>query len=252
VKCIDEHADSTALVLLPGVQYYTGQVFPLATIAKVAHKHGIVFGVDLAHAVGNVKLELHDWEVDFAAWCSYKYLNSGPGGIAGVFLHDRHSDHADPRFPRLDGWFGQAVENRFKMGQRHIPLKGAGAFVMSNPAVLPVVSLLGSLEIFHEAGMDKLVEKSRKLTQYLEDLLVETGLYPDRVKILTPKEGRGCQLSVQVKNVNVRDVHKAITAKGVICDVREPNVLRIAPVPLYNSFSDVFRFVKILQSEISQ
>jgi kynureninase len=248
LQCIREHAESTALILLPGVQYYTGQVFPLQDIAKLATELGIPFGVDLAHAMGNVVLKLHDWGVDFAAWCSYKYLNSGPGGIAGIFVHERNSG----KTPRLEGWWGQALENRFLMGQEHVPLPGAGVYQLSNPAVLPVVSLLGSLELFHEAGIENLRAKSVKLTQHLEDCLKESGLFPEVVKILTPSDARGCQLSLWIKIKRIKALHKRITELGVICDVREPNVIRIAPVPLYNTFTDVVKFVRILKQALEE
>jgi kynureninase len=248
LQCIREHANSTALILLPGVQYYTGQVFPMQEIAKLARELNIPFGVDLAHAMGNLVLKLHDWGVDFAAWCSYKYLNSGPGGIAGIFVHERNSG----KTPRFEGWWGQALENRFMMGQEHIPLPGAGVYQLSNPAVLPVVSLLGSLELFHEAGIENLRSKSIKLTQYLEDCLKESGLYPESVKILTPSQARGCQLSLWIKSTRIKALHKRITELGVICDVREPNVIRIAPVPLYNTFTDVVKFVRILKQALNE
>lgn len=249
IDAIEEHGDSTSIVLFSGVQYYTGQFFDIPAIVKAGHRKGCIVGFDLAHAVGNVPLKLHDWGVDFACWCSYKYLNSGPGGVAGIFVHERHAGRADLK--RLDGWWGQKMKDRFNMDSEHQPLNGAGSFQLSNPAVLPMVSLLGSLEIFTEAGgMKTLREKSLALTGYLEHLLVE--LVGDKLKIITPRSpnDRGCQLSLFFENVE--KAHAYLTDNGVICDIRRPNVIRIAPNPLYNSFADVYDFVQLLIQALEQ
>ncbi|MEZ5346730.1 MAG: kynureninase [Pyrinomonadaceae bacterium] len=205
---------------------------------------GAVVGFDLAHAAGNLKLELHDWNVDFAAWCSYKYLNSGPGGIAGIFVHERHAANAE--LPRFAGWWGHDKKTRFLMGDEFVPIKGAEGWQLSNPPIFQMASLRASLEIFEEAGMERLREKSRKLTGYLEFLLNDIG--DDRISVITPSnpEERGCQLSIRVKDADKR-LFDLISQKGVIADWREPDVIRVAPVPLYNSFLDVYRFVRILK-----
>ena len=236
IKTIEEHGDSTALIMLGGVNYYTGQAFDMKTITETGHKAGAVVGFDLAHAAGNLKLHLHDWNVDFAAWCSYKYLNSGPGGIAGIFVHERHATEFD--LPRFAGWWGHDKETRFLMGDEFAPIPGAEGWQLSNPPIFQMASLRASLEIFEEAGMEKLVEKSNKLTGYMEFLLNEIG--DKRISIITPSnpEERGCQLSIRVKNAD-KSLYNAITEKGVVADWREPDVIRVAPVPLYNSFMGV-------------
>lgn len=241
---LNELGDTVALVLFSGVQFYTGQFFELDKIAACARRSGALVGFDLAHAVGNVPLKLHEWGADFAVWCSYKYLNGGPGCIGGAFVHSKHSGSTE--LHRLDGWWGQKPETRFSMQGTHDPLLGAQSFQMSNPAVLPVVSLLGSLEHFKLAGQDRLREKSLQLTSFLEELVVDR--LQDNVSIITPTDPtlRGCQLSLFFDKVSVSTVHKYISDRGVICDVREPDVMRIAPVPLYNSFMDVYNFVELL------
>ena len=232
------------MILLGGVNYYTGQVFDFAAITRVGHEVGAVVGFDLAHAAGNLDLQLHDWNVDFAAWCSYKYLNSGPGGIAGVFIHEKHSEDFD--LPRFAGWWGHDKETRFLMDDEFIPMRGAEGWQLSNPPIFQMASLRASLEIFHEAGMKNLREKSVKLTNYLEFLLNE--IKDERIEVITPKNEneRGCQLSIRVKSAD-KNLFKAISDKGVIADWREPDVIRVAPVPLYNSFSDCWKFVEILK-----
>ena len=244
-KTISENGDSIALVLLGGVNYYTGQAFDMKRITEIGHKFGCVVGFDLAHAAGNLELNLHDWDVDFAAWCSYKYLNSGPGGIGGVFIHEHHSESFE--LPRFAGWWGHDKETRFLMGDKFIPIKGAEGWQLSNPPIFQMASLRASLEIFDAAGMKNLVEKSKQLTGYLEFLL--NAIKDERISVITPSnpEERGCQLSIRVKNAD-KNLFKAITEKGVIADWREPDVIRVAPVPLYNSFVDVYRFVEILQN----
>ncbi len=243
-KTIEENGDSIALILLGGVNYYTGQVFDMRRITEIGHKAGAVVGFDLAHAAGNIELALHDWNADFAAWCSYKYLNSGPGGIAGVFVHERHADAFD--LPRFAGWWGHDKETRFLMGDKFKPMRGAEGWQLSNPPIFQLASLRASLDIFEEAGMKNLREKSVKLTNYLEFLLGE--IRDERISVITPKDERerGCQLSIRVKDSD-KTLFKAITKRGVIADWREPDVIRVAPVPLYNSFLDVWKFVEVLK-----
>lgn len=243
-KTLRENGDEIALILLGGVNYYTGQAFDMKRITEIGHEIGAIVGFDLAHAAGNLLLKLHEWNVDFAAWCSYKYLNSGPGGIAGVFVHEKHAESFD--LPRFAGWWGHDKETRFLMDDKFIPIKGAEGWQLSNPPIFQLASLRASLEIFHEAGMENLVEKSKKLTSYLEFLLNE--IKDERIEIITPNDEnqRGCQLSIRVKNAD-KSLFKAISGKGVIADWREPDVIRVAPVPLYNSFIDCWKFVKILK-----
>ena len=240
-QVIREKGDEIALIMLGGVNYYTGQVFDFETITKLAHKKGILVGFDLAHAAGNIKLELHKWNVDFAVWCSYKYLNSGPGSLAGAFIHEKHHKSNLPRFA---GWWGHNKENRFKMPEEFEPIQTAEGWQQSNPPILSLAAIRASLSIFDEIGMDALVTKSKKMTDYLIWLLqtIETN----KINIITPKE-KGCQISIQVKNAD-KKIFKIITKKGVIADWREPDVIRIAPVPLYNSYTDVYKFYKILDS----
>jgi len=240
-QIISEKGDEIALIMLGGVNYYTGQVFDFETITKLARQKGILVGFDLAHAAGNIKLELHKWDVDFAVWCSYKYLNSGPGSVAGAFVHEKHHKSNLPRFA---GWWGHNKENRFKMPDDFEPIASAEGWQLSNPAILSLAAIRASLSIFDEVGMDRLVEKSKRLSNYLIFLLhnIET----DKINIITPEE-KGCQISIQVKNGN-KKLFKSITEKGVIADWREPDVIRIAPVPLYNSFTDVYKFYKILET----
>ena len=244
VKTIEENADSLSLVMLGGVNYYTGQAFDMQTITEAGHKVGAFVGFDLAHAAGNLELKLHDWGVDFACWCSYKYLNSGPGGIAGIFVHERHAESFD--MPRFAGWWGHDKETRFLMDDEFIPMKGAEGWQLSNPPIFQMAALRASLEIFEEVGMESLTAKSRKLTSYMEFLLNEIN--DERISIITPSNSneRGCQLSIRVKDAD-RMLFDAISEKGVIADWREPDVIRVAPVPLYNSFEDVWKFVGILR-----
>lgn len=249
LQTIAENADSVALVLLGGVNYYTGQKFDFERITKAGHDAGAIVGFDLAHAAGNVELKLHDWNVDFAAWCSYKYLNSGPGGIAGAFVHERHSENSD--LPRFAGWWGHDKKTRFLMGDEFVPIIGAEGWQMSNPPIFQLAALRASLDVFDEAGMEDLIAKSRELTNYLEFLLSE--IKDERIEIITPKNEneRGCQLSIRVKNAD-KNLFKAISERGVIADWREPDVIRVAPVPLYNSFTDCWKFVEILKNCLMQ
>ena len=242
-EIIDREGNEIALIMLGGVNYYTGQVFDFETITKLGQNKGIIVGFDLAHAAGNINLELHNWGVDFAVWCSYKYLNSGPGSVAAAFVHEKHHNSDLPRFA---GWWGHNKENRFKMPDKFNAIKSAEGWQLSNPPILSLAAIRASLSIFDEVGMEKLVVKSKKLTDYLLFLLntIET----DRIEIITPEE-RGCQISIRVKNGN-KELFDKITEKGVIADWRAPDVIRVAPVPLYNSFSDVFNFYNILKSVI--
>ncbi len=247
LQTIRDNGDEIALILLGGVNYYTGQVFDFEAITQAGQSAGAIVGFDLAHAAGNIELKLHDWNVDFAAWCSYKYLNSGPGGIAGVFVHEKNVANAD--LPRFAGWWGHDKNTRFLMGDNFVPIQTAEGWQLSNPPIFQLAALRASLEIFHEAGMKNLVAKSKKLTDYLEFLLnqIET----DRIEIITPNDSnkRGCQLSIRVKNAD-KSLFKAISERGVIADWREPDVIRVAPVPLYNSFSDCREFVEILKESL--
>lgn len=248
VKKIEEHKDSLALVMLSGVQYYTGQFFDIKKITDAGHQAGALVGFDLAHAVGNVPLELHEHQVDFAAWCSYKYLNSGPGGVSGIFVHEKHGNN--PGIPRFAGWWGHNEEERFRMEKGFKPMEGADGWQVSNVNVLSSAAHLASLEIYNEAGMDALREKSLKLTEYLESLLKELE-NESLLEIITPSDpdSRGCQLSLLV-NSNGKAIFEHLTRSGVVADWREPNVIRVAPVPLYNTFEDVFNFYDILKKVI--
>ena len=239
-EIIDNDGEEIALIILGGVNYYTGQVFDMKEITKLGHKKGIKVGFDLAHAVGNISLLLHEWNVDFAVWCSYKYLNSGPGSVGGVFIHERHHKSNLNRFA---GWWGHDKVSRFKMPEKFSPIQTAEGWQLSNPPILSLAAIRASLSIFDEVGMDALVEKSKKLTSYLVYLL--ENIESDRISIITPKE-RGCQISIRVKNGN-KELFDKLTDNGVIADWREPDVIRIAPVPLYNSYSDVYSFYEILE-----
>ena len=240
---IEREGDEISLIMLGGVNYYTGQVFDFENITKLAQAKGINVGFDLAHAAGNIKLELHKWGVDFAVWCSYKYLNSGPGSVAAAFVHERHHS---TNLNRFAGWWGHNKEDRFKMPDSFNPIQSAEGWQLSNPPILSLAAIRASLSIFDEVGMDKLVEKSKELTKYLLYLL--NTIDTDRIEIITPEE-RGCQLSIRVKNGN-KTLFDVITEKGVVADWREPDVIRVAPIPLYNSFQDVFNFYNILKEEL--
>lgn len=243
-KLIEQEGDTIALIMIGGVNYYTGQVFDMAAITDMGHKKGIVVGFDLAHAAGNILVNLHEWEVDFAVWCTYKYLNSGPGSIAGCFIHEKHH-HSN--LPRFAGWWGHNKENRFNMPADYEPIHTAEGWQLSNPPILSLSAIRASLSLFDEVGMEKLTEKSKHLSDYLTYLL---GLIKtDIIEIITPDE-RGCQLSIRDKNSN-KKLYDYITKKGVIADWREPDVIRIAPVPLYNSFIDLYHFYKILEEAVS-
>jgi kynureninase len=243
IETIEREGDSIALVMLGGVNYYTGQAFDMRAVTEAGHRAGAAVGFDLAHAAGNLELKMHDWNVDFAAWCSYKYLNGGPGAVGGAFVHERHAQSFD--LPRFAGWWGHNKQTRFQMGPEFQPMPGAEGWQISNPPILQMAALRASLEIFDEVGMTALAERSRRLTGYLEYLIDAIG--DDRISVITPRDPaqRGCQLSIRVTGGD-RTLHKKLEAAGVSADWREPDVIRVAPVPLYNSYSDVYRFAVIL------
>jgi kynureninase len=246
VAAIRRAGDSLALTLLPGVQYLTGEALEIGKLTAAAHDVGAMAGWDLAHAIGNLPLALHEWNADFAAWCSYKYLNGGPGAVAGAFVHARHGQ--DTTLPRLAGWWGHDKAGRFRMEPQFVPMPGAEGWQLSNPPVLGMAALLAALEIFTEAGIGRLREKSVAMTAYLEQRLDES--LAGRVEIITPRERhrRGCQLSLRLRDGQAAGhaTHAHLGEHGVICDWREPDVIRVAPVPLYNRFAELDRFVEIL------
>ncbi len=238
-----------ALVLLSGVNYFTGQVFDMPRIAAAARRAGCVVGFDLAHAAGNVPLGLHAWDVDFACWCTYKYLNSGPGSVAGCFVHERHLGRDD--LPRLGGWWGNDPATRFRMhlNDAFVPVASADAWQLSNPPILSMAAVRASLEIFDQVGMAALREKSLRLTGYLQHLLDQ--MPSARYTVITPREpaARGCQLSILAHD-RPRELHDGLEAAGVVCDFREPNVIRVAPTPLYNTYEEVWRFAQMLRRHV--
>ncbi len=238
---IEREGESIALVLLSGVNYATGQVFDIAEITKAGHRMGCVVGFDLAHAVGNIPLRLHDWGPDFAVWCSYKYLNGGPGCVAGCFVHARHAEWKER--PRFAGWWGHEEKTRFQMGPEFHAMAGAEGWQLSNPPILALAPLRASMEIFSEAGMERLRAKSVSLTSYMEFLLRQN--HSAKFSIITPcePERRGAQLSIRLTDLG-REICDRLAAEGVIGDWREPDTYRLAAVPLYNSYRDVFRFVE--------
>ena len=246
---IEREGREIALVMLPGVQYYSGQAFDIAAVTRLAHAQGCRVGWDLAHAAGNLELSLHEDGPDFATWCSYKYLNGGPGAVSGAFVHSRHAE--DPSLPRFAGWWGHDKDSRFRMGPEFRPIPGAEGWQLSNPPILSMTPLLASLELFREAGgMRALRERSERLTGYLADLI--DARLAGRVVSLTPSDpgARGCQLSLRIITGDGRAVFDRITARGVVCDWREPDVIRVAPVPLYNRFEDCWRFVRLLEEAL--
>ena len=243
LSAIEKNKNELALIFIGGVNYYSGQVFDMKAITEAGHKAGITVGFDLAHAMGNVKLSLHEWDVDFAVWCSYKYLNSGPGSVAGAFINERHAKNTS--MSRLAGWWGHDKNNRFNMERNFKAMPTAEGWQVSNAPVFSMAAHKAALDIFIEAGMDALIEKSKKLTGYLEFVINEINSASNsRLEIITPKE-RGCQLSIIAHGLG-KSLHEKLTANGIIADWREPNVIRCAPVPLYNSFEDVYRFGEIL------
>lgn len=248
LAAIDAHADELAMVFFGGVNYFTGQVFDMPELTQAAHSAGAVAGFDLAHAAGNIPLSLHDWGVDFAAWCSYKYLNSSPGNVGGIFVHERHGSNFE--LPRFGGWWGHDKATRFQMQNGFQPMPGAEGWQLSNAPVLGMAAMKASLEVFAEAGMQALRKKSEKLTSYLEFTI--DGLaadFPDaRISMITPRDPsqRGCQLSMDIAG-RERKLFDAMIAAGIIADFREPCIIRVAPVPLYNSFEDVHTFGRVMR-----
>ncbi len=247
ISTIEQHKDSVALVLFGGVNYYTGQVFDMKTIAATAHKVGAICGFDLAHAAGNIELHLHDWNVDFACWCSYKYLNSGPGGVSGVFIHEKHITNKE--LNRFAGWWGYKKDTRFKMERGFEPIPTAEGWQLSNAPILSMAAHKASLDIFDEAGMEKIHAKRKLLAGYLHFILNEINQQQTEkvIEIITPNNEaeRGCQVSMLMLK-NGKQIFDELMKQGVIADWREPNVIRVAPVPLYNSFEDVWRFGDII------
>lgn len=246
LQVIKQHGNSIKLVMLSGVQYYTGQAFDIPKITAAAHEVGAYAGWDLAHAAGNVVLKLSEWGVDFAAWCSYKYLNSGPGSVSGVFVAEKHG--TDPNFPRYAGWWGYQESTRFQMKKGYIPEPGAQGWQLSNAPIFTMAVHNASLEMFDEVGMEKLNEKAHRLNRYMEQCIVAASEANDAldIEIITPEE-RGCQLSMLTSN-NGKNIFDYLTKNGVIADWREPNVIRIAAVPFYNTFEDAFRFGELLKN----
>jgi kynureninase len=249
IDLIEKDADQLAIVMLAGVNFFTGQLFNIEKITAAARKRSIVVGFDLAHAIGNVPLSLHDWDVDFAVWCSYKYLNAGPGAVAGAFVHERHATNT--KLPRLAGWFGNDPNTRFRLHlePEFIPVASADGWQISNPPIFAMAPLRASLAIFDDAGgMQALRAKAIKLTGYLEFLLTEIG--SRKFTVITPRnpDARGCQLSI-LAHQHPKELFSKLQAAGVKCDFREPNVIRAAPTPLYNTFHEVWRFARILGEE---
>ena len=245
----DRHGEGIAMVLIGGVNYYTGQAFNMKAITNKAHEHNCLVGFDLAHATGNTGMKLHDWGVDFATWCGYKYLNGGPGAPSGVFIHEGHLGKTD--IPRFEGWWGHDKSTRFEMPDEFIPIDTAEAWQLSNPPILAMAPLLASLEIFHKAGMENLIKKSHQLTQFLENLiLTELGA---KIEIITPTNSneRGCQLSLRLVNL-MPNIMDKLHDVGIIADWREPDVIRIAPVPLYNTFVECYEFTHRLKTIINE
>ena len=246
---MQEHGDEVALLMIGNSNYYTGQKYPIKKITELGHRHGAFVGFDLAHGVGNIDADLHENGPDFAVWCTYKYLNSGPGSLGGCFVHERHADDKD--IPRFTGWWGHKMESRFNMRVGFDPIPGAEGWQLSNPPIMSMAPIRASLELFVEAKFKNIRAKSIKLTGYLEYLINE--IKDDRIHILTPvnPEERGCQLSIQVKNAD-RSLFDGFMASGIICDWREPDVIRVAPAPLYNSFEDVYEMAVRLRELLKE
>ncbi|WP_187262879.1 kynureninase [Pontibacter beigongshangensis] len=248
---IAEHSEELALVMMGGINYYTGQLFDMEAITKAGHAAGAMVGFDLAHAAGNVLLHLHDWHVDFGVWCTYKYMNSGPGGTSGVFVHERHARNA--ALPRFAGWWGHDAEERFQMKKGFKPMPGAAGWQLSNAQILPMAVHRAALELFDEAGMNNLRKKSEQLTGFLAFLIDEIGADKSRLEVITPRDpqARGCQLSLLVRQ-DARLLFDLLMQAGIIVDFREPDVIRVAPTPLYNSFEEVYRFAEVLRFCLSR
>lgn len=244
-EILENQGNEIALLMIGSPNYYTGQSFPLKKIAALGHRYGCTVGFDLAHGAGNIQPNLHDSGADFAVWCTYKYLNSGPGSLGGCFVHERHAKNE--KLQRFSGWWGHNKKTRFNMRQDFDPIPGAEGWQLSNPPILSMAAIRASLDVFAEAGFENLRKKSVELTSYLEFLMDEMN--HQAVYVITPRnpEERGCQLSIQVKNAD-RTLHEKLTQTGVVSDWREPDVIRIAPTPLYNSFEDVYRFAQKLKS----
>jgi kynureninase len=244
---IEREGDSIALILIGGINYVTGQAFDMAGITKAGQRKGCIVGFDLAHAAGNILLHLHDWGPDFAVWCNYKYLNGGPGCVGGCFVHERHASAW--QLPRFAGWWGHDEETRFQMGPDFHPMVGAEGWQLSNPPILALAALRASLEIFLEAGLQRLRDKSRSLTRYMEALLGEAS---PKFSIITPREEerRGAQLSIRLPGSG-RELCDRLASAGVIGDWREPDTFRVAAVPLYNSYQDVYSFVQRFVATLS-
>ncbi|QQX76946.1 MULTISPECIES: kynureninase [Aequorivita] len=243
-EIMQTHGSEIALLMIGSTNYYTGQSFPLKKITELGHKYGCMVGFDLAHGAGNIQPNLHETGADFAVWCTYKYLNSGPGSLGGCFVHERHAHNEN--LNRFAGWWGHNKKTRFNMRHEFDALPGAEGWQLSNPPILSMAAIRASLDTFAEAGFENLRKKSEKLTGFLEFLLDE--MKNDSINVITPRnpEERGCQLSIQVKNAD-KNLHTKLTEAGVISDWREPDVIRVAPAPLYNSFEDVFRFSEKLK-----
>ncbi len=250
---IEQHKETVALVIFGGVNYYTGQVFDMQTITVAAHAAGAYCGFDLAHAAGNIELHLHDWGVDFACWCSYKYLNSGPGGVSGVFIHEKHV--ANESLPRFAGWWGYKKDTRFKMERGFEPIPTAEGWQLSNAPVLSMAAHKASLDIFSEVGMHKLHQKRNRLSDYLLFIIddINAKHATKKIEVITPRNAheKGCQVSMLMLK-DGRKIFDALMEQGVIADWREPNVIRVAPVPLYNSFEDIYRFGEIVSAVLDE
>ena len=253
ISIIKQEGNRVAMVLLGGVNYYTGQYFDLKPITEAAHSVGAYAGYDLAHAVGNVELKLHDWGIDFACWCSYKYLNSGPGGVAGVYIHERHA--ANTELPRFAGWWGYTKETRFKMEKGFEAIPTAEGWQVSNAPILSMAVHKASLDIFEEAGMERLHTKRKLLSDYLLFIIdhCNSASHEKIIEVITPKEenAKGCQVSMLMFKKG-KEIFDELTKQGVVADWREPNVIRVAPVPLYNSFEDIYRFGGIVRNTINR
>ena len=242
-EILDLEGEHIALIMIGGVNYYTGQAFDLKRISHMGHQYGCIVGFDLAHMAGNINPELHQSNADFAAWCTYKYLNSGPGSVAGCFVHERHANNFD--LPRFAGWWGHNKQTRFNMRYDFEPIPGAEGWQLSNPPILSLAAIRASLDIFDQAGIDNLRSKSLKMMKLQDEILTESS--SDLFEIITPKDHneRGCQLSIRIKNAD-KNIFNKLSSEGVISDWREPDVIRIAPTPLYNSFKDIYYFYQKL------
>jgi len=249
LSLIKQHGNETALVIFGAVNYYSGQVFDMEAICKASHDAGAYCGFDLAHAAGNIELHMHDWNVDFACWCSYKYLNSGPGGVAGAFIHQKHI--ADPTLPRLAGWWGYEKATRFNMDKGFKPIPTAEGWQLSNAPVLSMAAHHASLDVFEDAGVENLFAKGQQLSNYLMFILdeINNNTKEKMIEVITPRaeKEKGCQVSMLMLQKG-KEVFDALKQNGVLADWREPNVIRVAPVPLYNSFEDVYRFGEIVKN----